>query len=313
MSRSKGGKDMSDLAKIGADLSGYISSVSPQVINGSLQWYLSGSLATLTMASAESITEIELDENNHIKQEGKPYVISKMQREKISKFSRRLGGDIDVVNVNGNFFKGASIENKPSTTNIMQNVPGVLDLMPWQSGVGSTMHIDNLDAERNITRHSVAKIKTPNGEIYITPPPEQLAHKLSETLWLSSLLVRGKMQQGQEVDYEKDIRDLATMFYGFKDLYENDELLNRIYNALNEKQDSIFSINNPNHNKNNAMQIQEVLDKYFIRKIAVDSAKYLEEITQENGVGIVNFLNSLMEKRRADIQKQQKESLLDER
>ena len=56
---------MADLSEVGINFSTYLASLSPQIKNNSLQWYLSGSLATIMMAGAESITEIELDEENN--------------------------------------------------------------------------------------------------------------------------------------------------------------------------------------------------------------------------------------------------------
>lgn len=139
-------------------------------------------------ASAESITEIELDESNNVIGEKAPKTITEEQRKKLGKFSRKLGIDIDVVNVNGDLFYGSPIGNKPHFQNVIKNVPDVLDLMSWQATMVDSMYIDNLESERKIASHPVARVKTQNGDIYVTAPPEQLAHKLSETIWLSSRL-----------------------------------------------------------------------------------------------------------------------------
>ena len=47
---------MSNLIEISSDLGSYLASLSPQIKDGSLQYYFSGSLATMIMASAENIT-----------------------------------------------------------------------------------------------------------------------------------------------------------------------------------------------------------------------------------------------------------------
>ena len=95
---------MSNLIEISSNLGLYLTSLSPQIKNGSLQYYFSGSLATMITANAENIAEIELDESNNLSGERPSKSITKEQREKLAKFSRKLGHDIDVVNVNGNLF-----------------------------------------------------------------------------------------------------------------------------------------------------------------------------------------------------------------
>ncbi len=127
---------MSDLIEIAANLSSYLTSASPQVKEGALQWYLAGSLATSTMASAESMTEIKLDKENNLIGETDQKVITQAQRAKISKFSRKLGFDIDVVNVNGNMLFGVPKQNRPHMQNIIQQVPNVLELMSWKPETG---------------------------------------------------------------------------------------------------------------------------------------------------------------------------------
>lgn len=295
---------MADLSEVGINFSTYLASLSPQIKNNSLQWYLSGSLATIMMAGAESITEIELDEENNLIGETTSKEITEEQSEKLRKFSRKLGVDIDVVNVNGDLFRGAPLTNKPHIQNVIQNVPEVLDLMSWSSSMGGTMYIDRLEAERKISYHPVARVKTLNGDVYVTAPPEQLAHKLSETIWLSSRLAGEKVTDNIKSKYQKDIKDLSSMFYGFKDLYENGEFLARIYQALNEKDGSLFSIHNPIYNSDNAIEGQEILDKYIMRRIIADSREYLRTITNDKSDMELNaFFNSLLDRRKADVKK----------
>jgi len=295
---------MSDLVEIGANLSSFLTFLSPQIKERSLQWYFSGSLAATIMGSAENITEIELDKENRLIGETKSEEITDEQREKLRMFSRKLGMDIDVVNVNGDLFMGAPSKNKPDIQNVIQHVPDVLDLMSWQPTMGGSMYIDNLEAERKITNHSVARVKIQKGDVYVTAPPEQLAHKLSETIWLSSRLSGEKVLEKQKSKYEKDIKDLSSMFYGFKDLYERQEFLDRIYLALNEKDGSLFSIHNPIYNSDNIMEGQEILDKHIMRRIIEDYANYLKTITDDKSDGAIrDFLNSLLDKRKVEVER----------
>lgn len=299
---------MADLSEIGKNFSIYLASLSPQIKNNSLQWYLSGSLATIMMAGAKSITEIELDEDNNLIGEATSKEITEEQREKLRKFSRKLGGDIDVVNVNGDLFRGAPSTNKPHIQNVIQNVTDVLELMSWSQSMGGSMYIDKLEDERKISHHPVARVETQNGDVYVTAPPEQLAHKLSETIWACTKLGRENVSEDIKSKYQKDIKDLSSMFYGFKDLYGNDEFLTRIYQALYKKDSSLFSIHNPLYNSDNAMGVQEKLEKYIIRKIVEDSREYLRTITDDKSdVELNEFFTSLINRRRADVTLQQDE------
>lgn len=293
---------MSNLIEISSNLGSYLTSLSPQIKDDSLQYYLSGSLATMIMASAENLTEIELDESNNLVGERNSKSITKEQREKIAKFSRKLGIDIDVVNVNGSLFRGSPKDNRPHAQNVIEHVPQVLDLMSWQPTMAGSMYIDSLEGDREITHHSVAKVKTPNGEIYVTAPPEQLAHKLSETIWLSGMIAGGDGTDSQKDKYEKDIRDVSSMFYGYKDLYDKDEFLNRIYSALNEKDELLSSIHNPMHNREDSMKTQET--EHIMGRIIDDSANYLANIADEqSSEEISEFFVALMGKRKSEIER----------
>ena len=294
---------MSDLSEVGVNFSTYLASLSPQIKNNSLQWYLSGSLATIMMSGVENITEIELDEKNKLIGERTSKVITEEQKEKLRKFSRKLGLDIDVVNVNGDLFRGAPLDNKPHVKNIIKNVPNVLELMSWPKSMAGTMYIDCLESERKISRHPVARVKTSKVDVYITAPPEQFAHKLSETIWLSSRLAGENIYDDIKSKYQKDIKDLSSMFYGFKDLYEKDEFLDRIYLTLNEKEGSLFPISNPIYNRNNAIEGHEILDKYIFRRIIKDSTDYLRAITKDKSeVELSEFFTSLLDRRRTDVE-----------
>lgn len=295
---------MSNLTKIGLDFGTYLVKLSPQIKDNSLQWYLSGSLATMVTANASGITEIKLDKENNIIGMSKTKDITDEQREKIQKFSRKLGIDIDVVNVNGDVFNGAPIGNRPHARNVINNVPDVLELMSWGPTMAGSMYIDSLEGDRDIKNHPVAKIETEKGEIYVTAPPEQIAHKLSETILLSSMLFRKKDDSKLISKYEKDIRDFSSMFYGYKDLYEKEEFIDRIYKALDEKDNSIFSVKYAASRNTDAMNAQEIFEKIMIPPIIKDSKQYLSSISDEKSAEeIEEFLNALLSKRREDAEK----------
>lgn len=295
---------MSNLIDISFNLGSYLSSLSPQVKDGSLQYYISGSLATMIMASAENITEINLDESNNIVGERPSIAITEEQREKIAKFSRRLGFDIDVVNVNGGLFHGAPNDNKPHAQNVIQHVPQVLELMSWSPRMAGSMYIDSLEGDRDITYHPVVRVEAQNRDFYVTAPPEQFAHKLAETIWLSNRMSSDKFSDEQKDKYEKDIKDLSSMFYGFKDLYEKEEFLSRVFFALENKKESLFSTRNPMFNCENSMKAHEVISRSIMERIVSDSSDYLENIADDqSSTEIKDFFTKLLAKRKMEVEK----------
>ena len=171
--------------------------------------------------------------------------------------------DIDVVNVNGNFFRGAEKESKPSMGRVRENVSGINELMNWGENQNGTAYIDNLDYEREINKHHVASVIIDGQEILVTAPPEQLAHKLHETMVLREMLNESETDNVPvRFHYEKDIRDVSAMFYGYKDLYDRQELLDRVYTALTEKDGSILEREGFNFES-------------YLRLILEDSRKYM--------------------------------------
>ena len=300
---------MSNLSEIGVNLSTYLNSISPQVKGNSLQWYISGSLASILLASSESITEIELDSDNNIEKETIVRQVSKKQREKLSKFDRKLGKDIDIINVNGNLIEGIPLENRPHAQKIIQNVPNILDLMSWEQSTSGTMFIDSLEVEREISYHPVVKVKTASGDFYITAPPELLAHKIAETITFSKKISENKTSEKIKSKYEKDIKDLSSMFYGFKDLYEKDEFLNRVYYTLNEKDRSLFSIKDPIDN-NTTFEEHQNFKNNIMKRIIEDSSDYLKSITDKQSASEINeFFNYLLDKRKIDIERKSRINL----
>lgn len=292
---------MSNFVDIGVDFCKYLTSLSPQIKDGMLQWYLAGSLATTIVADAKKITEIKLDSDNKVIGNGLSIDVTEEQKEKLTKFSRKLGGDIDVVNVNGNMFDNAPLDNRPNIQNIIRNVPNVLDLMSWNPLYRGSMYIDSLECDRNISQHCVSIIETSKGPVVITSLPEQLAYKLSETLLLSDALLGKNSSEKREAHYKKDIRDLSAMFYGFKDLYNKEDFLNRVFSSLKGKENSMFAK-------------EKLIEDSIIQKIINDSMATINEFSQDNSnLELRDFLTSLFSMRKKSIEKNDNKTPLQRR
>ena len=98
---------MSDLVKVGTKFGSYLNSVSQQTKDGSLQWYIFCLLGSTVLAGDKSITEYKIESKNMVVGENDVIQIDGDQKQKLETFSRKLGMDIDVVNVNGSLFGGA--------------------------------------------------------------------------------------------------------------------------------------------------------------------------------------------------------------
>lgn len=220
-----------NLIDISSKLGVLFNKCSPQVKENSLEWYLAGSLATMITGDALELSEVILDENNNIVSFDKKIVLNDYQRTKIGTFERKLGSDVDVVNVNGSMFGGASYGSKPSIDFIKNNISNITDLIPSFEFVGGTAYIDNLEQERDIETHHVTKVVTPNGEVFVTSLPEQLAYKLNDLLVIHEVCFHNNNDRALE-HYKKDVRDILFMIYGYKDLYSKEVYVGRVSKSL---------------------------------------------------------------------------------
>jgi len=219
------------LIDISSKLGVLFNKCSPQVKGDSLEWYLAGSLATMIIGDALELSEVVLDENNNIVSFDKKIVLNDCQKAKIRTFERKLGSDVDVVNVNGDMFGGASFDNKPSIDFIKNNISNITELIPAFEYVGGTAYIDNLDYERDIESHYVTKVLTPNGEVFVTSLPEQIAYKLNDLLVIHEVCSNYNNERVIE-HYKKDIRDILFIIYGYKDLYSKEAYVERVSQSL---------------------------------------------------------------------------------
>ena len=166
--------------------------------------------------------------------------------------------------------------------------------MSWSPQISGTMYIDNLDDEREINRHPVVRIKTNQGDILVTAPPELLAHKISETMFYASRVLSPDAREKTKQSYDKDIRDIATLFYGFYELY-GEEFLERVFRTLIEKDHSQFGIS-----ENEDPRVQEYYELELFKKIREDCMAVLLEIgSPEAAMDIETFFYKLLDKRRA--------------
>lgn len=276
--------------EIAKELGLFYNRISPQVKDKSLQYYFSGSLAAMILGNALEIVELDLDDSNQIIGE-KRIIISEEQREKIRTFSRKIGSDIDVVNVNGDLFYGSPVDDRPHIKNVVDNVENIYDLMSWQENSRGTAYIDNLESEREFSSHPVVKVITDEGDVYVTAPPELLAHKLSETMFFAEQLLKGKVFDITQKKYDKDIKDISSLFYGFYELY-GDDYLERVFKVLITKTDGKFYIT-----ANEDPSVQDFYKQELFEKIKDDCLRVLENTDSKTVVEFLSFIDNLVNMR----------------
>lgn len=254
---------MSDLIKISSNLGSFLSNNSPQVKDNTLNWYFAGSLSSMIMGDALEYSEVVLDESNNIVALGNKKTINKTQREKIQTFKRKLGGDIDIVNVNGYMYGGAPRDKKPAISLIKENIDNVTELIPTFEYIGGSGYIDNLDFDRDINNHNVSMVTTSNGVVLMTSPPEQISFKIKDLLVIHDIVAKGNKSESVILHYKKDFRDLIAMLYGFKDLYIKEEMFERIAGSLSyELNEDIIKnvIHELDENMNMSSDLKELVE-----------------------------------------------------
>lgn len=270
----------------------FFSRISPQIKGNLLQYYISGSLAAMILGSAEEIIELEINPDGQIIGERESKGVTPEQRAKIQTFSRKLGVDVDIVNVQGDFFVGAPRDCKPEMRRIEENAPGAYELMEWNPRISGTGYIDRLDDERVMNTHPVVRVRTKEGDILVTAPPELLAHKLSETIYYCTTALHGDNKKS----YEKDLRDSATLFYGFYELY-GEEFLERVFTALMEKDRSQFvSIDYDLEEGEEQIVFQRLKEDCMAMLLEIANPKVAEDFSL--------FFDKLLEKRKKALEEQ---------
>lgn len=169
----------------------------PQIVDGKVSYYLSGSVAMFVLANAESVTPMILDSEGNILSVGEEIKFDDKNREAIEQGARLLGSDIDVVETKGG--------NAPPDNLFKIKQMGV-DVEKCFKG--KMIFFDVLSEERTFKTHHVALVKSKDGrQIIICHPFLLLVHKAQETLFL--IHKRGV----DDPKTQKDLQDFACLYH----------------------------------------------------------------------------------------------------
>lgn len=233
--------DKKELIEIARTYGEFIANNSKQVNDDNkLQYYLCGSLATMIYANATEISYCKVEDNKVVKIDDS-IKVPQATKDSLELFARPMG-DLDVMNLEGNMLDNSRDldsdnprKRKLSLEHTKKQIPSINKL--FKKGEYFRFNDDaNFGLDNSVNNHRVCKVKTANGtEIYVASPETIIAHKLEEIVELLGNGVINKTRYFDKEKYAKDIKDLMTSIEGFSKLYENNELSNRITEALLEK------------------------------------------------------------------------------
>ncbi len=175
-----------------------IGDLKPQIVDGKVMYYLSGSVAMFALANAESVTPMIVDSEGNIISVGEEVKFDDKNRDSIKQGARMLGSDIDIVEV---------VEGTAPPDNIQKIKQLGVDTEKCFTKP-NFVHLDVLSEERSFKTHHVALVKTKDGkQTVICHPFLLLVHKAQETLFL--IHKRGV----DDPKTQKDLKDFACLYH----------------------------------------------------------------------------------------------------
>ena len=208
----------------------------PQIIDGKIMFYLTGSLTTLALLCADKIEDITLDENAAIVSIDNPREIDDETRRIFKGFRRQIN-DVDYVQVNG-------IISTP-----YKKIDAIKDIDILHSGGPSS--IRTTDPRDSLCGHNLCQL-THNGRKIIIPSPiDIVSYKISQCTrenrciveasqhdpneiipWSKSQRTYGKKFNTFSEKYAKGIKDIYPILAGVFRLYPIDKIGTRLKQIL---------------------------------------------------------------------------------
>lgn len=282
------------LTDIATDLGKYLAENSNQVSSdGKLQYYICGSLGAMLLANAREIEKCDVDDEGYVTVSDKK-IIPQAARDKLALGERKIG-DLDVVNVAGNMYKNSKQEklrpeisfeeSKIKVAFIKREIPDIKEVLRTGFHIADDV-IEGLKNDKDKDRTS--RIRLEDGtEIFIASPEAIIAHKLEEIIKLNGL------KENDEQHYKRNIKDIIIMISGVSKFYGRDELINGIYNTIQEK--------NNNHYNEYSTELES-----FYNNIEKD----IESIIKEFGLGEQISKEQVLDILKGTMRIQQKEDIL---
>ncbi len=183
---------LSEIAKLGFG----ITNAKPQIVDGKVQYYISGSVAMFTLANVESLTPMVVDADGNVVSVGEEIKFEDKNREAIEDGTRKLGHDLDLIET--------SIGKAPA--NVWSITQTGVDLAKCSSR--GMMGPDVLSDDNKIGKHYVALAKSKDGQqTLICHPFILLMYKAQELL---SLIAKRGLDDPK---VQKDLKDFACLYH----------------------------------------------------------------------------------------------------
>ena len=233
--------------------------------NGELEYFLVGSLATLSLLCADSIEDVILDDNNKVVSFENKQEIDEQTRN-IFKLYRRQIHDIDYV----------SIKSDPNKAGVVKNIDSIKDIEELSS-IGAKV-INVSDPREQICKYNLCRITCGDRQMIIPSPIDIVAFKLSQCVRekknISNWEAKEQNERTSRVinkkkgEYAKQIRDIIPLINGIVNLYSPEQIATRFMDILvSEKANDLNLLNEVKKDLNDNPLVQDVFDKLGQKKL----------------------------------------------
>lgn len=194
--------------------------------SGELEYYLAGSLATLSLLCAERIQDLILDENGVVIGANEPIEIDGSVRTILQSYRRKIN-DADYV----------FVKSEPSKIGLVDKINTEVTDMSELSDLGTNViHIS--DPREQSCSYNVSVIDFQGKKIVIPSPIDIISFKLSQCVGRKKAIQKRQlMEQSERNDkiikkhndeYLKQIKDFIPLAIGVNKLYSLENIVTRM-------------------------------------------------------------------------------------
>ena len=243
---------MRSIEEIAWDLCGlYYDNKPPININGQLEYYLAGSLATLPLLCAERIQDLVLDENGVVVGTNEPIEIDNSVRTIFQSYRRKIN-DTDYV----------PVKSERSKIGIIEKINTEISDITELSDLGTNIiHISD-PREQNCS-YNVSFVYYNGKRIVIPSPIDVISFKISQCIGRKKAIQKRQLMEQIERndkiikkhndEYLKQIKDFIPLAIGISKLYPLNNIIMRMREIMESEDNFDYQI---------LEQIKEELSEY---------------------------------------------------
>ena len=219
----------------------YYSSKEPINLDGKLEYFLVGSLATLPLLCAEKIEDVIVDENNNVVSIENCQEIDEQTKLIFQQYRRQIH-DVDYVSVN----------SEPDKSGVIQGLPSITDIDTLSSIGQRVIHVS--DPREQMCNYNLCRLTYGSRQIIIPSPIDIVSFKLCQCVGRKRNIAKWSSKSNDEraervikkntEEYYKQIRDIIPLLIGITNLYPIDRISYRIREVLESSNDLDFDLLN---------------------------------------------------------------------